>query len=186
MATVANVRIWEGARVLCAPVGSTAPVDLTTAFAAEWLDLGAVAEDSGEQSLDSESNDYYVRGPEGVLLARTTNNKFKRSLTVAAAEDNANVLAITEPDSVATTVTGVTTILHKQGAGSAEWAVALELKDGVKTRRLIIPRAAVAVSALPRLFGSEPGVTELTVTAYYASDSSWGTEITNDPAMATA
>ena len=180
--TVANVRIWEGAAAFFAPVGTTAPVDLVTALPAAWLDLGAIGVDSGDQNLDSESNDFYVRTANGETFARTTSGKFKRTFVVAAAEDNLNVLAITEPDSVATTLTGLTTIVHKQGAGTNEWAIVLEIGDGVNLKRRSIPRAQVNVSALPRLFGSEPGVTELTLAPYFAADGTWGTTITNESA----
>lgn len=127
----ANVTIPAGVICYMAPIGTTAPTDLTTAWAAAWLagDPGILAEETSDLNFDSDTNDFYGRYQFGTLLVRHTNDKQKISFNVGFLEDNKTSWALTNPGSTAATVTGITTRTYKAAVaqtwrlGSRPWTV---------------------------------------------------------------
>lgn len=174
----ANPRIWLNGDVRYAPVGTTAPTDTTTAYAATWKVLGLLSEDGLTESRDEDSNDFYAWGS---ILVRTVRSKHKRTFQVTTLEDNSAVWSLVNPGSAApTTATGTTTRVVKVPSANP-LAFAFDTVDGTVTKRLIVPRGEVTeIGDIVRGEG-DMEMRELTVTVYGASDGVLYREITNDP-----
>src|SRR5690348_2268625 len=95
----ANPRIWVGADVYVAPLGSTAPTDVTTVLNASFVAIGLLSDDGITESRDQDSTDHYAYGGQ---LVRTSRSKFKRTFEVTAIEDNKTVWQLLNPGSTAT------------------------------------------------------------------------------------
>ena len=94
-----NPRIWSGADVYVAPVGTTAPTNLSSSLNAAYKALGFFGEAGATENRDQDVTDHYAWGG---ILVRTTRSKHKRTITVIALEDNLTVLGLVEPNSVTT------------------------------------------------------------------------------------
>jgi len=172
-----NPRIWEGADLYAAPVGSTAPVDLTTAWAEAWEPAGLLSEDGMSESRDQDSADHYAWGG---ILVRTTRSKHKRTITVTCLEDNLVVFGLVNPGSTATTTTGVTKRIVKVPTTDPR-AFGLELTDGAITKRRVIPKGEITEVAEVALSDSEMTAYALTITIYPAADGTLYIDLTDDP-----
>lgn len=175
---VANPRIWLNADVYVAPVGSTAPVDIVSAWAAPFLPLGLLSEDGMVESQDQSTTDYYAWGG---ILVRTVRSKFKRSFKVTALEDNKTVWQLVNPGSTAVTAATITTRQVKVPTSDIR-AFGLQLMDGANTKRRAIPRGEVVAVADVKLSDSDLTGFELTINIYPDSSGVLYTEVTNEPA----
>lgn len=179
-----NTRVWLGAAVYVAPVGSTAPTDVATAWPVAWTPFGIITED-GELGLttSSDSNDYFAW--DGALL-RTTRAKFRSSFSVAGlAEDTDDLFKLLNPGSTATTTSGVTTRTYKTPVVN-EQAFGIEMVDGDVTRRFIVPRGEVTEVDDRTIDNTTMEQFGATVTIYAASDGTMMYEITDNPAAVVA
>lgn len=173
---VSNPRIWVNADVYVAPVGTTAPTDLTTAWAAGWEPLGLLSEDGLTESREEESTDHYAWGG---ILVRTTRSKHKRTFTVTALEDNAAVFGVVNPGSTAVTATGVTTRTVKVPTPDVR-AFGFEFLDGDIVKRRIIPRGEVVAVGDVTFLDNELAAYELTINVYPVNGVLY-TDLTDDP-----
>jgi len=162
--------------VYVAPVGTTAPVDVTTAWAAAWAALGLLSEDGMTESREDDTTDHNAWGG---ILVRTTRSKHKRTLMVTALEDNKTVWSLANPGSTATTATGLTTRTVKVPTPDPK-AFGFELKDGLVTKRLIVPRGEIIEVGDLTYSDSEMFMKELTINVYPSAAGVLYTEITND------
>jgi len=174
----ANPRVWLGATVYVAPVGTTAPLDVTTPWAAPWEDIGLLSDDGIEDNFEASTTDHRSWGGD---LVRTTRNEFKASLKVLALEDNAIVWAIANPGSTAETdETGLTTRTRKTPTRNP-LAFGLETRDGDITQRRVIPTGEVFREGTQSMASSEMMQTELNIVVYPDSDGVYDITITDDP-----
>lgn len=141
MGDTSNPRIWEGAVVYTAPLSSTKPTDVTTAWAAAWKDVGLLHDETGMVEARSQTtNDYYAWGD---VLVRTTRSKGKRTIKFAMLEDNDIVWGIVNPGSSdPTTSGGVTTRVVKVPTSDIRM-YGFELSDGTTIKRRVIDRAEI-------------------------------------------
>ncbi|MGA5869251.1 hypothetical protein [Streptomyces cinereoruber] len=172
-----NPRLWEGADLYVAPVGTTAPTDIATPLAAAWKAAGLLSEDGASESRDQDSTDHYAWG--GVLI-RTTRSKHKRTITVTCLEDNLVVFDLVNPGSTASTTGGVTTRTVKVPKNNPKGFL-LELRDGDVTMRRAIPKGEVESVGEVTLSDSELTAYELTITIYPSADGTLYVDITDDP-----
>jgi hypothetical protein len=179
----ANPRVWTGATVFTAPLATAAPTDVTTAWAAAWLDLGLIGEDGISQGREQDSDDKYAHGG---ILVRTVRSKFKRTFTVVALEDTPAVFNLLNPGSTATTSAGpappagVTTRSVKVPIPDPR-AFGIEVVDGLVIKRYVVARAEVTDVGETTLDDTELQAVEFTVTVYpSASTGEFYKEITND------
>jgi hypothetical protein len=175
---VANPRIWSGADVYVADVGTTAPTDIATAWAAGWEAVGLLDGDAGmTESREEDQVDHFAWG--GVLV-RTTRSKHKRTITVTALEDNAVVFGLVQPGSEAETTTGITTRTVIVPTTDPR-AFGLELVDGDITKRRVIPRGEIVSVGEISLNDSELAAYELTINIYPDAEGVLYLDITDDP-----
>lgn len=176
MGDPANPRIWVNAKVLVAPVGTTAPTDIATAWSATWKDLGLLSEDGMTETRDMDSNEHYSWGGG---LVRTVRSKHKRAFKVAALEDNPIVWGLVNPGSTASSASGITTRVYKVPTPDPR-AFGFELIDGANTSRLIVARGEIVEIGDVARSDADLSMYELTIDVYAASDGTFYREITND------
>lgn len=180
---VANPRIWAGADVYVAPVGSTAPTNVATAWAAAWDALGLLDGEAG--MTESRSEDQVDHFAWGGVLVRTTRSKHKRTITVTALEDNLIVFGLVQPGSTAATATGITTRTVKVPTTDPR-AFGIELVDGTIIKRRVIPRGEIVAVNDISLNDADMAVFELTINIYPDAAGVLYIDITNDPQAAVA
>lgn len=175
---VANPRIWLDGDVYYAPVGTSVPTDVSTAFAAAWLALGLLSDEGVSESREDDTEDYFAWGNKKI---RTVRSHHSRTFSVTALEDNYKVWALVNPGSpVPVTATGITTRIVKVPTPNPV-AVAFHVVDGTNIKRILIPRCEL--SEVGDVTRSEQDIEqrELTFSVYSAADGTLYTEVTNDP-----
>ena len=177
-----NPRIWEGADLWTAPVGTASPDDLDESLTdiADWAAVGLLSEDGASEAREEDTTDHYAWGSR---LVRTKRSRHKRTITVTALEDNPVVFELVNPGSSATTTGGVTTRAIR-APKSGKRAFVLELFDGDITRRRYMPSAEVTAVAETTLSETEMSAYELTITVYPGTDDVLYYDIDNDPQTA--
>ena len=171
-----NPRIWAGADVYVAPVGTPAPTNIATALNGSFEALGLLGEDGASEGRDQDTTDHYAWGG---ILVRTTRSKHKRTLTVVALEDNLTVLGLVEPNSVTTDNGTIATTVVSVPTDPDPRAFVLEVTDGDITKRRSIPKGEVTEVAEVKLSDSDMTAYELTITIYPV-DGVLYTDITDD------
>lgn len=180
--TPANARVWINADVYVAPLGTTAPTDVATAWAAAWKVVGLLSEEGMTEAREDDSTDHYAWGS---ILIRTTRSKHKRSFVVAVLEDGLTVQGIVNPGSTSVTSAGptppagtVTRTIRVPGVNIQ--AFGFQFADGTVTRRIAIPRGEVVEVGDVTYSDADLYMRELTINVLPASDGTLYTEITND------
>lgn len=176
-----NPRIWEGADAYVAALGATPPDDVSTAWPASWSALGLLSEDGASESREQDTADHFAWGG---IHVRTTRSKFKRSMKITCLEDNLTVFGLVNPGSTtATDETGLTTRVVKNPSLDPR-AFGLETRDGLITRRRLIPHGEVVEVGEVSLSDSEMTAFELTIMIYPDAESVLYTDLTDDPQAA--
>jgi hypothetical protein len=173
---IANPRIWEGADAYVAPLGTTPPDDVATAWAAPWEALGLLSEDGATETRAQDTADHFAWGG---LLVRTTKSKFKRTMKITCLEDNLVVFGLANPGSTTDTATGLTTRTVMTPTRDPR-AFGLETRDGDITRRRLIPNGEVTEVGEVKFADSDMTAFELTITIYPDSDGVLYTDLTDD------
>lgn len=181
---VSNPRLWEGADLWTAPVGTSLPVTLDAAMStvAAWEAVGLLSEDGASESRDEDSSDFYAWGGK---LIRTQRSKHKRTIRVTCLEDNLTVFGLVNPGSTVSTTSGVNTRTIKIPKGQRN-AFCLELTDGDVKKRRHIPTGEVTEVGEVTLSDSELTAYALTITIYPDVDDVLYIDIDNDPQGAVA
>lgn len=176
---VQNPRLWEGADLWTAPMGTSLPTNLTDPMsgAAGWDPVGLLSEDGASEAREEDSTDFYAWGGR---LIRTKRSKHKRTITVTALEDNLVVFGLVNPGSEVSTVSGVNTRTVKIPK-SERRAFVLELMDGNIVRRRHIPMGEVTEVGEVNLSEADLQAFELTITIYPDSNDVLYHDIDNDP-----
>lgn len=174
--STANPRVWLGADVYAAPVGTTAPTDTTTAFSGTWKALGLLSEDGMTEGNANTTTPFYAWGD---ILIRNVKSKHVRTFKVVALEDNATLFALTNPGSTEALAAGVTTRTVKVPAPNVQ-AFAFEFKDGAVTKRIIIPRGEITDIGDTKYSDASIASHELTITVYPTAAGVLFTELTDD------
>ncbi len=172
----ANPRVWVNADVYTAPVGTTAPTDVTAAWSAAWKALGLLSEDGMTEGRDEDTTDHFAWGG---ILVRTTRSKHKRTIKVTALEDNVTVFGLVNPGSTWVTASGVTTRTVKVPTPNIR-AFGIERGDGTVKARRAIPRGEVIEVGDIESTDADMTMVELTINVYPDSSGVLWYDITND------
>lgn len=173
---VDNPRIWIGADVYTAPVGTTLPTDTSASLNAAFRALGLLSEDGMTEGRDEDVTDHWAWGG---ILVRTTRSKHKRTFVVTALEDNDVVFDLANPGSNTATTGGVTTRTVYVPDPNPQ-AFVIHLTDGSTVKRLAVPRGEVSVVGEKTYSDAEMTMTELTITVYPDENGLLFYEISND------
>jgi hypothetical protein len=178
------VRIWTGAEVFAAPLGTAAPSNVTSTLNAAYEPIGLIDQDSaiGEE-FSSDDTDHYAYGS---VFVRKTSIKQKTQLTMTALENSDLVWSLANPGSESSEAGGITTRKNRpKNLGLAIKALVLEKTDGDVISRLFIPRGQITIAGSRSTSDNEMFGTPLLVDILGATDESgayFSIELTNDPA----
>ncbi|WP_181009014.1 hypothetical protein [Streptomyces sp. SM12] len=174
-----NPRIWEGADLFTAPVGTEPAIALAEPITdtPAWVPVGLLSEDGASESRDEDRTDHYSWGGR---LVRTTRSKHKRQITVTCLEDNLVVFGLTNPGSSVSTANGVNTRTVRVPRSNPV-SFLLELRDGAITRRRHIMRGEVEEVGEVSLSDSSMSAFALTITIYPVEGDVLYRDYDNDP-----
>lgn len=174
-----ETELWTGADVFIAPLGTAGPTDLTTAWAAAWKPVGLMDGSDGlTESRDQTTSEAYAWG--GILFRRTV-SKQKRSIAFSALEDNATVFSLANPGSTESVAAGVRTRQHIVPVAGTQFALGVELRDGDRVKRWIVPTCEVDKVDDIKDSETDPTVFKFTVTIFPDSTGLLYTTLETDP-----
>lgn len=176
-----NTSLWTGADVYTAPKGTAGPTDLTTSWPVAWKALGLL--DGGDgfvESRDQTVNKHYAWG--GILFKKSISDQ-SRTIAFTCLEDNDNVYLLANPGSTSTTATGVRTRVSVVPKAGYHFALGLEVRDGTRTKRRILPDCEVEEIDDVTESEEDPTTYKFTVTVYPDSNGVLYTTIETDPTV---
>lgn len=178
------VRVWTGADVYAAPLGTGAPTTVSTALNAAYEPIGLISQDDAiAEEFSSEDTEMFAYGS---IFVRKTSIKQKLTLTLTALENSDLIFQLANPGSDSTESGGITTrTVRPRNLGLAIRAFVLEKTDGTVTSRIHIPRGQVTISGSRNTSDNEMYGTPLVIDVLAAEDNSGNayfyTEVTDDP-----
>lgn len=131
-----QVRIASNGKILVAPVGTAAPVDTTTAFAASWVNLGYASEDGVTLTPSLDTDD--IPGWQSSAPLRTIITGAGLEVGFTLMQSSPEVL-----DLYFGGTTAAGTLEVPVSPSITERSLAVEWIDGASVYRLIVPRAAL-------------------------------------------
>lgn len=175
--SAANAGQWTDADVYIAPSGTTAPTDVTTAWAVGWDAVGLL--DGAEGFTEAQENDTKETYAWGSILVKRSKSKHKRTWKFVALEDNETMFALLNPGSSRSTSGGLTTSTIVAPTNE-EFMIGLELRDADTVKRRFAARATI--ESVGEIKDSEEDVTayEVTVLLYPEDDGTIYTELKGD------
>jgi hypothetical protein len=180
-----NVRVGLNGNVYLAAVGTTAPTDLDTAWAAGWADLGYLSEDGVSMEYSTDTTD--INAWQSLSPVRKVLTSVDMTLGFTALELKTSTVKLYFPSSTMTDVSGT---VHKLAIPAApepdERAIGLEWIDGDVKNRLIIPRGEVTERGAITIGRSDAVGLEMTISAYATSAPELAVWLSNDPAWSAA
>lgn len=172
-----NVRIGYAGKAVVGPVGTAvAPASLSAAWASPWTDLGLISDDGLTEAKDMDRNQYRAWGYQSPVRTMITSKVTTFSLTFI--ETIGHVLSLYHQ----VPVSGMTSLgtgnsqylnfIEGNNTSPDERALGLDVIDGARAFRFIIPRSEVTDRGdigynMEDLLGYE-----MTFTALLASDGS--------------
>lgn len=172
-------------KILIAPVGTTAPTDIATAWAAGWIDLGYASEDGVTINKTRDIEELMVW--QSLYPARriVTAEDFTVSFNLAQWNEDSVKLAF-GGGAVTTTAGPPAHYLYTPPAAGVldERALGVEWVDGSKIYRLIVARCMISDNVETQL--TKSGMSELPLTLGVIGDEGVSPFLirTNDPAWA--
>lgn len=180
-----NVRVGLNGNVYIAPLGTTAPTDLTTAWGAGWSDLGYLSDDGVEMNYSTDSED--ITAWQSLSPIRKVLTSVDMTLQFTALELKTMTVTLYFPSATMTDISGTVHSLAIPAAPSRdERAIGLEWVDGSVTNRLVIPRGEVTDRDSITVGRSDAVGLNMTVSAYATSAPEIATWLSNDPAWSAA
>jgi len=178
-----NVRAALNGSIYMAPKGSTAPVDLDTAWDAAWQDLGFMSDDGVNMQYSTDVQD--INAWQSLSPVRRILTSVDMTLGFTAIELKARTVTAYFPGATITNVSGAIQRLDIPSApGPQEFAFGLEWIDGTIKNRMVIPRGEITDRGAISLGRSAAVGLEMTVSAYASSAPEIATWLSNDPSWA--
>lgn len=182
-----DVRVWTGAAVYVAPIGSTGPTDVETELGQAWEAIGLLHEDGMTFTNESNATELYEYGGD---LVKTVRNQFKRQITVTPLENSHRVFLLKNPGSTATDTAAVpgdpgTPGFTKRVVKTPkpeDVAMIVELSEGDIKARRVYKRVALAEVGEEQTVATDYPAETLTFNVYRDSNGVYYEEYTNDSA----
>lgn len=139
-----QIKIAGTGKVLVAPVGTTAPTDVATAWSGTWVDLGATSEDgvTFSDSKDTEQKKIW----QAFYAVRTYITGREAQLSFVLEQWNKTTVVLAFGGGTITTTAGPPAHYHyaPPSPGTVdERALGIEWVDGSEINRLIVPKGMV-------------------------------------------
>lgn len=135
-----QVRVAGAGRVYVAPTSAAAPVDSSTALAAEYTDLGYVTEDGVSFTFGRETEDLNSWQADKV---RVLTLRAPKSVEFALMQSNADTITTALGGGSVTEDAGEFTILPPADDVNEERALVIEFSDGGVAYRYYFPRVQI-------------------------------------------
>lgn len=181
-----EVRVALNGNIYVAPVGTTAPADLTSAWGAGWSDLGYLNDDGVEMEYATDTED--IMAWQSLSPVRKVLTSVDMTMAFTAIQLRAAAVTLYFPDSTISEVSAGTVYKLDIPAapGPSEHAFGFEWVDGNITNRVILPRGEVTDrESINHQRGEAVGL-GMTVSAYASSAPELAIWLSNDPSWATA
>lgn len=180
-----EVVVAANGQIYVAPVGSVAPVDIATAWAGTWIDLGYATED-GVTFTDGKTITDIPAWQSFYPIRKIVTGK-NTTIAFVLQQWNENSVKLAFGGGVITTTAGPPAhylYTPPDPEDVDERAVGIEWVDGTKIYRLVIPRATVTDDVSTQLIRT--GAAELPISMGIVGDAGVTPWIlrTNDPAFA--
>jgi len=166
--------LWQNADVYIAPIGTAAPSDVSSSWAAAWDAVGLL--DGAEGFVESRDEDTSEHFAWGGVLVKKTKSKHQRTIQFVALEDNETVFKLVNPGSERTESAGLTTSVIKVPRYS-DFAIGFETRDGDKVLRRVVARAQVEEVGDVKMGEEDLTVYEVTVILFPAGDGTLYTDL---------
>jgi hypothetical protein len=173
------VRVGNTGKILVAPKGTTAPVDLVSAWPAGWADLGYMSDDGVEMNPSTSTDD--IKAWQSLSPIRKILTEFALTLQFTALEFKTDVVKLYFPSATISTSGGVSTLSIKAAPDPDERAFGFEWQDGVILNRIVFPRGEVTDRGSLKAARSAAVGLQMTVSAYATSAPDMATWLSNDP-----
>lgn len=183
--STSQIVIGANGSVFVAPVGTTAPADIATAWAAAWVDLGYASED-GVTFRDSKSTER-INVWQMFHAARHIVTEVDTSASFVLRQWSKDTVPFAFGGGTITTTAGPPAhYLYTPPSPEViqEKAVGIEWIDGTKTYRLVLPRVMVTEGVETNLTRTGPSDLPITVSVMGTDGATGWTLRTNDPAFA--
>jgi hypothetical protein len=167
-----------------APVGSTAPTDVTTAWAAAWLDLGYLTPDGITINPGQTTADVNVWQDQYPI--RRIHQTSSLAVQFTLKQWTGTTLPLLFGGGTVATATGVSTYTPPTAGVVDERALGLEFTDGSTTMRWVIKRGMVSDVGGAKFHRAESADAQVTFQMFGSSSSAPFTVISNLAALAAA
>ncbi len=177
-----QITVGSAGNIYAAPVGTSAPADVTAAWGAGWIELGYTTEDGCTFTDSKEVNEIMAWQSFYAIDRRITSRNATVSMVLQQWNDDNFKLSFGGG-----TVTTVSAGLFKYVPPSPETidyrALGIEIRDGAVTSRFVMPKGMVTDNVEMQFTRSDTAKLPITfglVTTGSGDAWSW---ITNDPAL---
>lgn len=160
MTSSENVKVAVTGAVYAAPLGSTAPIDATTALDAAFIPVGYISEDGVKEANDTENEE--IKAWQNSDIVRKTITKNETSYAFTMIETNAASLSLFYGKDIAPAA--LTHVIG--GSVTGKQAIVVDAIDGSQTIRRYVPQGEVTERGEVTISATDAVGYEVTVTAY--------------------
>lgn len=180
-----QITVGANGTVFLAPKGTVAPVDIATAWAAAWVDLGLTSED-GVTFTDAKTMEKINVWQLFYAARWIVTERDAKAAFVLRQWSKDTVKAAFGGGTITTTAGPPAHYLYTPPAPENidENALGIEWKDGTKVYRLVIPRVTVTENVETKLVRAAASDLPITVSAMGTDGAAPWTLRTNDPSFA--
>lgn len=183
--TMSQARAALTGNIKVAPLGTTVPTDVTSAWAAGWIDLGLI-DDKGVTNSHKKSMNK-VLAWQTPLPIRQLLKERDLMYKFAGLQFNWQTRALWMDAGATSLFGGTYTLLSPSGAAVTEWMLGIEWKDGTYTYREIPQRGVFTEAGDVVYEKGQPVLTSLTYEVLPLDlTTAPVTCLSNDPAMASS
>jgi hypothetical protein len=183
-----QIRIAGSGHIYVAAVGSTAPTDVTTAWAAAWTEIGFTDEDGVTVNDEKEITDIGVWQLMYAARRIITSRNFTVSFNLR--QWNRDTLALAFGGGTVTTTGTAPNEIHTYAPPAADFidrrALGVEWSDGDVKYRLVVPRGLVTENVETQLQRGESSLLPITFSVEGEDGVQPWSLVSNDPTLAAA
>src|SRR4051812_14686886 len=133
---LAAIVVGQTGKIYTAPIGTAAPTDVDSAWAAGWVDLATISEDGLTMSFNEDSEDVKQWGG-GVVRKLITSSE--TTLAFTCLETSKQVMEAFYK----TTVDDLTSAMEIKGGSRDERMWGVDVVDGTTHIRIVVPRGEI-------------------------------------------
>jgi hypothetical protein len=151
--------VGQTGKIYTAPIGTTAPTDVTTAWGTGWVDLATISEDGLTMAFNEDTSDIKQWGG-GVVRKLITSSE--TTFAFACLESSKQVMEAFYKS----TIDDLTAALEIKGGVKAEAAWGFDVLDGATHLRIVVERGEISERGDVVFKADQAAQMEFTVTAY--------------------